>query len=56
MALTVALFRIIGPRRTRFVAQIVAAVVGAAFVIGAAVRRILSSGTLSPSTFCSRTR
>ena len=34
VALTVALFRLIGPKRTRLVAQIVAAVIGAAFVIG----------------------
>ncbi|MGA2893497.1 MAG: permease [Xanthobacteraceae bacterium] len=44
---TVALFRIIGPKRTRFVAQVVAAVIGAAFVIGLQVAAILSSGTLS---------
>ena len=47
VALTVALFRVIGPRRTRLVAQIVAAVIGAAFVIGLQVAAILSSGTLS---------
>src|SRR5215831_5690371 len=34
LGLTVALFRAIGPRRTRLIAQIVAAVIGAAFVIG----------------------
>ncbi len=47
VALTVALFRAIGPRRTRLVAQIVAAVIGAAFVIGLQVAAILSYGTLS---------
>ena len=47
VALTVALFRIIGPKRTRLVAQIVAAVIGAAFVIGLQVAAILSYGTLS---------
>jgi ABC-2 type transport system permease protein len=47
VALTVALFRAIGPRRTRLVAQIVAAVIGAAFVIGLQVAAILSTGTLS---------
>ena len=47
VALTVALFRVIGPKRTRLVAQIVAAVVGAAFVIGVQVAAILSTGTLS---------
>jgi ABC-2 type transport system permease protein len=47
VALTVALFRLIGPRRTRLVAQIVAAVIGAAFVIGLQAAAILSHGTLS---------
>jgi ABC-2 type transport system permease protein len=47
VALTVGLFRTIGPRRTRLVAQIVAAVIGAAFVIGLQVAAILSYGTLS---------
>jgi len=51
VALTVALFRLIGPRRTRFVAQVVAAVVGAAFVIGIQVAAILSYGTLSRLAF-----
>jgi ABC-2 type transport system permease protein len=47
VALTVALFRTIGPRRTRLIAQIVAAVIGAAFIIGLQVAAILSYGTLS---------
>jgi len=47
VALTVALFRSIGPKRTRLVAQIVAAVIGAAFVIGLQVAAILSYGTIS---------
>jgi len=47
VALTVALFRAIGPRRTRFVAQIVAAVIGAAFVISLQAAAIMSYGTLS---------
>jgi ABC-2 type transport system permease protein len=47
VALTVALFTTIGPKRTRLVAQIVAAVIGAAFVIGLQVGAILSYGTLS---------
>jgi ABC-2 type transport system permease protein len=47
MALTVALFRTIGPRRTRFVAQVVAAIVGAFFVIGVQAVAILSTNTLS---------
>ena len=44
---TAALFRIIGPKRTRLVAQVVAAVIGAAFVIGLQVAAILSYGTIS---------
>ncbi len=47
---TAAMFRLIGPKRTRFVAQIVAAVIGAAFVIGLQVAAILSYGTLSQAT------
>ncbi len=47
VALTVALFRTIGPKRTRLAAQIVAAVVGAAFVIGLQVAAIQSYGTIS---------
>ena len=47
VGLTTALFRTIGPRRTRLVAQIVAAVIGAAFVIGLQLAAIASSGTLS---------
>jgi ABC-2 type transport system permease protein len=47
MALTMALFRLLGPRRTRLVAQIIAAVVGAFFVIGVQALAILSTNTLS---------
>ncbi|MGO8919610.1 MAG: hypothetical protein ACLQJR_27225 [Stellaceae bacterium] len=47
VALAAALFRLIGPRRTRLIAQVVAAVIGAAFVIGLQAAAILSSGTLS---------
>src|SRR5215212_8228843 len=51
VALAVALFRTIGPKRTRLAAQIVAAIVGATFVIGLQVAAILSYGTLSYFTF-----
>ena len=51
VALTVALFRTIGPKRTRLAAQIVAAIVGAIFVIGLQIAAILSYGTLSYFTF-----
>jgi len=47
IAITLALFRLIGPSRTRLVAQIVAAVIGAGFVIALQVAAILSYGTLS---------
>jgi ABC-2 type transport system permease protein len=47
IAVTVTLFRIIGPRRTRLVAQILAAIIGAGFVIALQVAAILSYGTLS---------
>jgi ABC-2 type transport system permease protein len=47
VALAVALFKTIGPKRTRFVAQVVAAVIGAIFVIGLQVAAILSYDTLS---------
>ena len=47
LSLTVALFRIIGAKRTRLIAQIVAAVIGAAFVIGLQIAAIFSGGSLS---------
>src|SRR5882672_10058260 len=47
IAITVLLFRLIGPSRTRLVAQIVAAIIGAGFVIALQVAAILSYGTLS---------
>ena len=51
VALTVALFRTIGPKRTRLAAQIVAAVIAAVFIIGLQVAAILSHGTLSRMVF-----
>ena len=47
LALTIALFRVIGAKRTRLVAQVVAAVIGAAFVIGLQIAAIFSAGSLS---------
>ena len=44
---TIALFAAIGPKKTRLVAQIIAAVVGASFVIGIQFFAILSIGSLS---------
>jgi ABC-2 type transport system permease protein len=51
LVLTIALFRTIGPKRTRLIAQIVAAVVGASFVIGLQVAAILSTNSLSRYSF-----
>jgi ABC-2 type transport system permease protein len=47
VVLTAALFHACGPKRTRLVAQVVAAAVGAVFVIGVQVTAILSYGTPS---------
>ncbi|HZL30062.1 MAG TPA: permease [Pseudolabrys sp.] len=47
LALTIALFRLVGAKRTRLIAQIAAAIIGAAFVIGLQVLAIFSGGTLS---------
>ncbi|MGE0522647.1 MAG: permease [Variibacter sp.] len=41
------LFRTLGAKRTRLAAQVVAAVIGAAFVIGLQTAAILSAGTIS---------
>jgi ABC-2 type transport system permease protein len=51
LMITVGLFRFIGPRRTRLVSQIVAAVIGAVTVIGTQVPVILHSGTMSRLEF-----
>jgi ABC-2 type transport system permease protein len=51
LMLTIALFRAIGPKRTRLVAQIVAAVIGASFVIGVQIVAILTVGTMSRTLF-----
>jgi ABC-2 type transport system permease protein len=54
VAFVVALFRLIGPGRTRLVAQIVAAVIGAVFVIGIQIAAIMSYGTTRrPTTMLS---
>jgi ABC-2 type transport system permease protein len=47
VALTIALFMALGPQRTRLVAQILAAVIGAGCVIGLQLAAIQSLGTLS---------
>jgi len=47
IAITILLFRLMGPARTRFIAQILAAVIGAGFVITLQIAAIMSYGTLS---------
>jgi ABC-2 type transport system permease protein len=47
IAITIALFRLIGPARTRLIAQIIAAIIGAGFVIALQIAAIMSYGTLS---------
>ncbi|HEY1876156.1 MAG TPA: hypothetical protein VGG66_01760, partial [Rhizomicrobium sp.] len=51
IALTVALFRTIGPKRTRLAAQIAAALVGGAFIVGLQLAAMLSTGTMSRFEF-----
>lgn len=51
--LTLSLFRLVGARRTRLVAQIAAAVIGATFLIGLQVVGIISYGTISRVTLLS---
>jgi len=47
VGVTIALFRLVGPKQTRFIAQIVAAIVGAGFVIGVQAVAILHFGSIS---------
>ena len=51
VAVTVGLFRLLGPRRTRIVAQVAAAVIGAAFAIGLQVSAIMVYGGVSRAVF-----
>ena len=51
IATTVALFRSLGPKRTRLISQIVSAVVGAGFVIGAQAAAIISTGSIARLSF-----
>ncbi|MHA6691202.1 permease [Devosia sp. A449] len=48
VAITIALFRSVGPKQTRLIAQIVAGIVGAGFVIGIQAAAILYYGNMSP--------
>lgn len=45
--LTILLFRIAGPKRTRLIAQIIAGVIGAGFIIGIQAMAILSFGSMN---------
>jgi ABC-2 type transport system permease protein len=47
VAITLMLFLLVGPKRTRLIAQIVAAVIGAGFIIGIQAAAILSYGTVN---------
>ncbi|MDY6961971.1 MAG: permease, partial [Pseudomonadota bacterium] len=47
VGITMLLFRLVGPRRTRFISQIVAAIIGAGFVIGIQAAAILYYGDFS---------
>jgi ABC-2 type transport system permease protein len=51
VVLTVLLFGLLGPKRTRLAAQIVAAVIGGAFVIGLQIAALFSTGTYSRLAF-----
>ncbi|RYE87688.1 MAG: permease [Hyphomicrobiales bacterium] len=44
---TIGLFRVAGPRRTRLISQIIAAIVGAGFIIGIQAVAILSFGSMN---------
>ena len=46
VAITIGLFRVLGARRTRLVAQVFAAVIGAGFAIGIQVFAIVYYGTM----------
>lgn len=50
LSVTIALFRLVGPKRTRLIAQIVAGIVGAGFVIGIQAAAILYYGNMSRFT------
>jgi ABC-2 type transport system permease protein len=45
--ITLGLFKFVGPKRARLIAQIVAAVIGAGFIIGIQAAAILSYGTMN---------
>ena len=51
VAITIGLFRLLGPRRTRLAAQVVAAVIGAAFAIGIQVVAIVNYGDFMQGGF-----
>jgi ABC-2 type transport system permease protein len=55
VVITVALFRAIGPRRTRLVSQILAALIGAGFAIGMQCGAIMAYGTMPRMTVLNMT-
>ncbi|MCB1457859.1 MAG: permease [Nitratireductor sp.] len=56
LTLTMVLFAMIGAKRTRLIAQITAALVGASFIIGIQLAAISSMGTLSRMAFLTSDR
>lgn len=50
VGVTIALFRLVGPGRTRLIAQVIAAIVGAGFVIGVQAAAIIYYGNMSRFT------
>jgi ABC-2 type transport system permease protein len=51
VAMTASLFQLIGPKRTRSIAQIAAALIGGLFVIGLQMAALFSTGSLSRFAF-----
>jgi len=51
IVITATMFKIIGPKQTRLIAQIVAALIGAIFIIGLQFAAILSYGTMNRLAF-----
>ena len=56
LAITIALFNTVGAKRTRTIAQIVAAIVGASFIIGIQLAAISSIGSISRIEFFTSTQ
>lgn len=50
VAATATMFQLIGPKRTRLAAQVIAAMIGSGFVIGLQAGAVISFGTISQTT------